>query len=432
MNPNKLHPSSFIGTVNQLGLYEMKVNNADKKMLFENLKNEFNAELISIADWWLHHTIDEEHGGFHGEVNVSNQAVVDANKGIILNARILWFFSEASIVTSDALNNRKYRDCAARAYQYIIKYFLDAEYGGVFWEVNALGNAVSTRKQVYAQAFTIYALSAYFKLTQEREALDHALRIFNLLEGRTIDQTYEGYLEAFSRDWSPIEDMRLSDKDLNYPKSQNTHLHVMEAYTALHDVHPTAEVEAALRYNIQMFDRFMINRDNHHLRMFLDMQWNDFSPGYTYGHDIEAAWLIAKALESLDDSEYTSSLMPTLLKVAEVTLNEAVASNGQLLNAYDFKTKSVDASSMWWVQAEALVGFLFAYAETKDSKYLEAAIGVWQFTKQHQIDHVNGEWFWLADNGKTNGEEHYKVGFWKCPYHNGRAMMEAVRYLERV
>lgn len=407
------------------------VDNVDKKELFDNLKVEFNTELLSIADWWTNNTIDEKHGGFHGEVSVLNQPLTAANKGIILNTRILWFFSEASMETTGAPNNIKYRECATLAYQYIIKHFLDEQYGGVYWEVDAQGNPVNTRKQVYAQAFSIYALSAYFKLTKQREVLDHALRLFKLLESKAIDRQHDGYLEAFARDWSPIEDMRLSIKDLNYPKSQNTHLHVMEAYTALHDVYPNAEVKAALRYNIQMFDRFMINRDNHHLRMFLDMQWNDFSPGYTYGHDIEAAWLIAKALESLGDGGYSASLIPTLLKVAEVTLNEAVAGNGQLLNAFDFKTKSIDTSSMWWVQAEALVGFLFAYCESRDSRYLNAALEVWQFIKEHQIDHVNGEWFWLSDNGKTSGEEHYKVGFWKCPYHNGRAMMEAVRYLEK-
>ncbi|HVY21831.1 MAG TPA: AGE family epimerase/isomerase [Steroidobacteraceae bacterium] len=395
------------------------------------LKIEFHKELLSIADWWSVHAVDHTYGGFHGEVDARNNAVSNANKGIILNARILWFFSETALHTTGEANNTRYRECATRAYEYIIQHFLDTEYGGMYWEMDVNGRPVNTRKQVYAQAFTIYALSAYFKLNHDREALDHALQLFKLLESRAIDDRDQGYLEAFARDWSPVDDWRLSNIDLNYPKSQNTHLHVLEAYTALHDVYPVTEVKAALRYSIQMFDRFMINRDNHHLRMFMDMQWKDFSPGYTYGHDIEAAWLIARALESLGDAEYTGKLIPTLLKVVEVTTKEALADNGQLWNAYDFETKSIDKSSMWWVQAEALVGFLFAYVKTHDGRYFVAAEGIWQFIKQHQIDHVNGEWFWLADNGKTEGKEHYKVGFWKCPYHNGRAMMEAVRYLEK-
>jgi len=396
------------------------------------LKTEFHHELLSIADWWADHTVDGERGGFYGEIDANNQIVKGANKGIILNARILWFFSEAALNIASDSDNARYREYATRAYDYIIQYFLDHDYGGVYWELDEHGKPINVRKQVYAQAFTIYALSAYFKLVPNREVLDHALRLFKLLESKAIDLLDGGYLEAFARDWSSIEDMRLSDVDLNYPKSQNTHLHVLEAYTALHNVHPVGEVKAALRYTIELFDHYIINRDNHHLRMFMDMRWNDFSPGYTYGHDIEAAWLIAKALESLADKEYTDKLMPTLLGVVDVTLSEALTENGQLLSTYNFESKTVDAGSPWWVQAEALVGFFFAYAQTENDRYFNAAKDVWRFIKQHQIDHVNGEWFWLADNGKTNGKEHYKVGFWKCPYHNGRAMMEALRYLEKV
>ena len=382
------------------------MNTSDKPADIANLKSEFYRELLSIADWWVTHTVDHAHGGFHGEVDGLNSVVSGANKGIILNARILWFFSEVALTTTDEINNDLYHDCATRAYQYILQHFLDKVYGGVYWEVDVSGKPINTRKQVYAQAFTIYALSAYFKLARSREVLDHALRIFKLLESKAVDQLNEGYLEAFASDWSPIEDMRLSPRDLNYPKSQNTHLHVLEAYTALHDVQPVAAVKSALRYNLQLFDRFMINRDNHHLRMFMDMQWRDHSPGFTYGHDIEAVWLIGKALASLGDTQYTSILMPTLLKVAEVTAKEALADNGQLWNAYDFATKCIDKSSMWWVQAEALVGFLFAYTETKEAQFFSAAKNVWQFIKQHQIDRVNGEWFWLADNALTNGQAH--------------------------
>jgi mannobiose 2-epimerase len=408
-----------------------RVSTSSQLTTITGLKSEFHEELISIANWWADHAVDLEHGGFHGEIDANNNVALHANKGVILNARILWFFSEATLNTASEPGNARYRECATRAYDYLIKYFLDGEYGGVYWELDIHGKPVNTRKQVYAQAFAIYALSAYFKITRNREVLDHALRLFKLLESRSIDREHEGYLEAFACDWSPIEDMRLSTLDLNYPKSQNTHLHILEAYTALHDVHPVGEVKAALRYSLQMFDRYMINRENHHLRMFMDMQWNDFSPGYTYGHDIEAAWLIAEALKSLGDAPYTASLLPTLMRVVDVTLSEALNDNGQLLNAYDFKSQKVDASSHWWVQAEALVGFLFAYSQTKNERYLRAATDVWQFIKVHQIDHINGEWFWLADNGNTNGRENYKVGFWKCPYHNGRAMIEGVRYLDK-
>lgn len=391
------------------------------------LQLEFRQELIAIADWWLKFSVDHEYGGFYGEVSADNSPVTNASKGIILNSRILWFFSEVAI----EIDNPEYRKAAKRAYEYIINFFFDKEHGGVYWELDARGNAINTKKQVYAQAFTIYALSAYYKLTHDEQALAHALNCFELLESKTIDREREGYLEAFTRTWSTIEDLRLSEKDLNFPKSQNTHLHVLEAYTTLHLIHPTAEINKALRYNIELFDKYMIDKNTYHLRMFLDNDWKDHSPGYTYGHDIEASWLIAKALESLDDKSYTQTLMPTLIKIAEVTLTEGVGAHGQVIDAYDFTTKTQLPDIVWWVQAEALVGFLFAYSESQDAKYLHAAECMWEFIKKYQIDKKNGEWFWLSTLDKPQTDPYYKVGFWKCPYHNGRAMMEASRYLTK-
>lgn len=392
---------------------------------FAPLPQEFRAELIAIADWWVRYSQDHEKGGFYGEISVENQPIKTANKGVILNARILWFFSEVAL----AVDNADYRQCAQRAYDYIVANFVDEKFGGVFWELDAAGEPVNTKKQIYAQAFTVYALCAYYQLTQNAQALQLAQSCFELIERYGIDHKREGYLEAFTRDWGLIEDLRLSEKDLNYPKSQNTHLHILEAYTRLYQIDASPGVEAALRYNIEMFDKYMIDRNTHHLRMFMDLDWKDFSPGYTYGHDIEASWLIAQALESLGDEEYTKSLTPTLINIAEVTLNEGIGQRGQVLDSYDFSTRSVNTDAVWWVQAEALVGFLYAYSVTGDARFFNAAKNAWQFIKTYQVDHKHGEWLWLSTLNSAN--DHYKVGFWKCPYHNGRAMLEATRYLQR-
>lgn len=395
---------------------------------FAPLQQEFRAELIAIADWWAAHAVDHEQGGFYGEIKADNTPVNNASKGIILNARILWFFSEAA----QEVDNSVYRACAARAYDYLLAHFIDKEHGGVYWELDATAVPINTKKQVYAQAFTIYALCAYYQLTHDKQALARALECFNLVEQHAIDHQNDGYLEAFTRDWGVIDDLRLSEKDLNYPKSQNTHLHILEAYTTLYQAHPAAEVKAALRYNIQMFDKYMIDRNTYHLRMFMDLEWKDFSPGYTYGHDIEASWLIAKALESLGDKAYTAELTPTLIKIAQVTVDEAIGEQGQVIDSYDFSTRRINADTVWWVQAEALVGFLYAYATTGEEQFYRAAQNCWSFIKTYQIDHQHGEWFWLSTLDERNTDAYYKIGFWKCPYHNGRAMMEAIRYLQKM
>ena len=405
----------------------MHMNAASLPSRLAELQVEFREELVAIADWWLEHSVDHELGGFYGEVGADNLPVHHASKGIILNSRILWFFSEVAA----QLQSHEYRLAAKRAYDYIASYFFDKEYGGVYWELDAKGDPINTKKQVYAQAFTIYALTAYYQLTQDALVLAQALQCFELLESKTIDREHEGYLEAFTREWGVIKDVRLSEKDLNFPKSQNTHLHVLEAYTTLNKIYPTAEIAAALRYNIELFDKYMIDKETYHLRMFLDNDWKDHSPGFTYGHDIEASWLIGKALESLGDESYTKILMPTLIKIAEVTLVEGVGAHGHVMDAYDFASKLHLPDIVWWVQAEALVGFLFAYSETKEQKYLSAAEAIWVFIKKYQIDKKNGEWFWLANMSDAQTNAFYKVGFWKCPYHNGRAMMEAAHYLAK-
>ena len=395
---------------------------------FAPLAQEFHTELIAIADWWVKYSLDHEQGGFYGEVSATNQPEKNASKGIILNARILWFFSEVA----REVNNPDYHRCAQRAYEYIVANFVDKEFGGVYWELDAAGVPINTKKQIYAQAFTIYALCAYYQLTHDASALQLAQSCFLLIEQHGIDHPREGYLEAFTREWGVIEDLRLSEKDLNYPKSQNTHLHILEAYTRLYQVDQCESVNAALRYNIDMFDKYMIDKNTHHLRMFMDLEWKDFSPGYTYGHDIEASWLIAQALESLGDDAYTKALTPTLINIAEVTLNEGIGERGQVLDSYNFSSRTVNTDTVWWVQAEGLVGFLYAFAITGEQRYFLAAKNVWEFIKTYQIDKKNGEWFWLSSLDENRSSVNYKVGFWKCPYHNGRAMLEAVRYLQKV
>lgn len=399
--------------------------NADATIKSTRLTLDSRNELIRIADWWLEYSQDFTHGGFFGEIANDNRPVIDANKGVILNTRILWFFSEAAAL----LESHDYKQAADRAYEYLRDYFVDQEFGGVYWELTAEGNVANSKKQIYAQAFAIYALSAYYKLTQDLKALNLANVLFDLIEHYGIDKQHQGYLEAFTREWKPIDDLRLSDKDLNFPKSQNTHLHILEAYTGLYQVYPDTKIQQALRYNIDMFDRYMIDRKTGHLRMFMDLQWQDYSPGFTYGHDIEAAWLIGLALDVLGDQTLQQNMLPDLVNIAEVNYLSARADDGHIKDGFDFSTQIENTDSVWWVQAEALVGYLYAWRWTKDDKYFVAAEAVWNFIKKHQIDAENGEWFWLSKKDDVNRQPDYKAGFWKCPYHNGRAMMEVMRLL---
>lgn len=385
----------------------------------------FTKQLHCIAEWWLSYAQDQAHGGFYGEVGDNNVARVDAEKGIVLNTRILWFFSEAAVFTGNA----DYRAAAERSYHYLRDYFFDSKHGGFFWSLSPSGDVEQSKKQVYAQAFAVYALAAYYELSQDADALAMALECFDLIEANCVDRDGEGYYEAYTREWGKIDDVRLSEKDLNYPKTMNTHLHVLEAYTKLYQVHKADKVAQALAYGIDLFDKYMIDHDNYHLRMFLSDDWQDHSPGLTYGHDIECSWLLYKALNALGDAERNARLVPVVIELAKTCQREAIRERGDVVDAYDRASNSYHSERIWWVQAEALVGFLVAYKLSDDKSFLTTANNLWAFIDTYQIDHNKGEWRWHSTLDVPDGSRDYKAGFWKGPYHNGRAMIEAAKLL---
>jgi len=383
-------------------------------------------ELANIASWWLNRSIDEHHQGFVGEIDFHGEVVPQADKGIVQNSRILWFFSEAALAATDILEQENYQQAATNAFDYIVKYFNDPQDGGAFWQLDHQGQVINDKKQTYAQSFCIYAFCAYYQLTDNKQALSLALDYFRLLEQHAKDSSNGGYIEAYSRQWQVIDDVRLSEKDLNAPKSMNTHLHVLEAYSALYKVAPTTETKQALRYIIELFADKIIDKASFHLRLFFDLQWQDLSKTYSYGHDIEASWLLWEALEILGDEALTQQLKPSVLGLAEVCLAEGIGEHGQVGDEICLSSQHQEMTSSWWIQAEALVGFLNAYQLTTDEKYWHACQVIWAFIDRYHLDKVHGEWHWLSSLDH-HSDNFYKAGFWKAPYHNGRAMMEVCR-----
>lgn len=383
------------------------------------------AELTSISQWWLNNSIDEDNGGFVGEVDFFGNVVPSANKGIVQTSRILWFYSEKALFSG----KNEYQVMATRAFDYLLRYFDDTDFGGAIWEVSASGKRINGKKQIYAQSFCIYAFCAYYKLTGNSLALEKALIYFNLIETHARDKQFGGYIEAYNQQWQEISDYRLSDKDLNVPKSMNTHLHILEAYSALYAASANEKVKAALVHVIEVFDQHIINKNNHHLKLFFDEQWQDLSTTISYGHDIEASWLIWEAIEIIKDKNKLIYFKPIVLALAATCLDEAVGEHGQICNEFEIADNIRHEESHWWVQAEALVGFLNAYQLTRDDKYLEVCKNIWLFIQRYHIDHFSGEWHWISSADNNERTALYKAGFWKAPYHNGRAMMEVSKLL---
>lgn len=374
-----------------------------------------------ILSFWLKRGFDNARGGFYGELDPKGVPVPTAEKGAILNARILWTFSAAARI----FMREDYAKAADRAYEYFINHFIDREFGGVFWSIDANGQMTDGKKQIYAQAFAMYGLSEYYALTGNKRALDEAMALFHCIEEHGAEPTHSGYWEARARDWKPMADIRLSSRDMNVPKSFNTHLHVLEAYMRLQEVAPNEAVKKALRELVRIHVDHIYNPDNGHLGLFFDVDWKSLSETVSYGHDIEAVWLIQRAAEDVGDAELLKKVRDMNLHVAETTLREGIAPDGGIY--YEgFPDGRIDRDRHWWPQVEASLGFLCTWKLSGEKKYYDAAWRVWNYGCSHIRNNEIGEWYFRVDDDGKPYTDIPMASFWKCPYHGGRACMEIV------
>ena len=440
----------------------------------------------NILRFWLEKMQDDEHGGFYGRMDGHGVLHPEAEKGAILNARILWSFSaayriengELKMENSDytkgsfmgvqgnrnsqfsTLNSELLLEAATRAKDYFVGHFIDHEFGGVYWSVDYQGRPLDTKKQFYAIGFAIYGLSEYARATGDREALEYALQLFDCIEEYAFDPEHNGYIEAMTRDWQPLADMRLSDFDANYPKSQNTHLHIIEPYTnllrtlrelqakqrcdyvpVLGSVLPMGiavpdddmmRVEAALRNIIDIFTDKILNPETHHLDLFFDMDWTR-GAGHleSYGHDIECSWLMHEAALVLGDADVLKKVEPVVRMVAKAS-EKGLRPDGSMIHEANLDTGYVDDDLHWWVQAENVVGWFNIWQYFGDENALGYAQKGWEYIKQNLIDNEHGEWYWSRHADGTLNLDDDHAGFWKCPYHNSRMCLEIIQRTEKL
>jgi mannobiose 2-epimerase len=352
----------------------------------------------------------------------------EAAKGLVLNARLLWTFA----VLYRRLGDRRDLDLARRAYAYLETHFRDRDHGGYRWRVTADGGPLDDAKKTYGQAFCIYALAEYFKASDDASALAAARQAFELVERHARDAEHGGYIEARAADWSATTELRLGDDDPLAAKSMNTHLHLLEAYTNLLRARPGGRVAARLGELIDLFGRRIIGGGpglgGSHLIGFFDERWQALSSSYTYGHDIEASWLLGEAADALGDAARQAAVRGWAVRLAHATLVEAVDADGAL--AYEGRDGAViDGRRDWWCQAEAVVGFWHAFGTTGDERYATAAMREWAFIASRMIDRVGGEWFWRVGADGLVDDTLPKVSEWKCPYHTVRMALEMMQRL---
>ena len=375
----------------------------------------------NILPFWMNKMEDNEEGGFYGQITGEDELKPEASKGAILNARILWTFSSAYRL----LKKPEYLETATRAKRYLIDRFYDPQYGGIYWELDYKGNPLDTKKQIYAIGFAIYGLSEYARATGDEEALAYAQQLFDVIEQHSFDSEQNGYVEALTRDWQPIEDMRLSDKDENEKKTMNTHLHILEPYTNLYRVWKDEQLERQLRNLIEVFITRILDPQTGHLNLFFEEDWTNKYRIYSYGHDIEASWLIHEAALVLGDPEVLKRIEPIIIRIAQAA-DEGLNPDGSMIYENFLDKQKIDRELHWWVQAENVVGHINLYQHFGDTEALDTAVRCWEFIKTKLIDREQGEWHWsLLPDGTVNRRDD-KAGFWKCPYHNGRMCMEVI------
>lgn len=386
------------------------------------LKQEVQQVLTTnILPYWMNKMRDKENGGFYGCITGQETLVPESEKGAILNARILWTFSCAYRV----LHLPEYLETATCAKREIIDHFYDNKLGGIYWSIDANGHPLDTKKQIYTIGFAIYGLSEYHRATGDSEALEYAIRLFHDIEAHSFDHEKNGYYEALTCEWKEIADMRLSPKDANERKTMNTHLHILEAYTNLFRIWKNEQLKKQLHNLIRLFVDEILNIDTKHLQLFFDDDWQSKLSIVSYGHDIEASWLIHEATYVLDDKQLLAEVEPYVIDIAEAASEGFLPSGGMIYELHQ-NTSSIDADRHWWVQAEATVGYINLYQHFDDKFSLSRAVLCWKFIKAHLIDYKNGEWYWsLRADGTTNKDDD-KAGFWKCPYHNGRMCLEII------
>jgi mannobiose 2-epimerase len=387
-------------------------------LLKEQVENELKNNILKF---WCEHAVDDENGGFYGHISSNLEADVRHDKAAVLNARILWTFSSAYRMYREA----RFLDMAVRAFEYVRRYFINYRGMGVYWFLDHNGRPKDTKNQVYANAFVIYALSEYYRAVGDKAALDLAVSLFESLEEHTKDQTHGGYLEAFSHDWSPLADMSLSEKDMNVPKSMNTHLHMLEAYTCLFRVWESDRLRSSLTALLENVLDHIVDSGSWRFELFFGLDWTPCSDITSFGHDIEGSWLIYEAAEVLGDSGLLERARTTAICMAKkVLLNGFDAEFGGIYN--ELHDSRLDDNKDWWPQAEAVVGFFNAWQLTGDKTFLDASVKTWSFIQKFIVDNKNGEWHWGVTRDGSSVTSSVKAGSWKCPYHNSRMCFEII------
>ena len=360
---------------------------------------------------------DAEYGGFYGRVDETLSTDRKAFKGCILNSRILWTFATAAMEPG----REELRKTADHAYAFLKK-FLDPEHGGVYWSLTYDGKPLDTTKHTYCQAFAVYGLAAYYRLTGSREALGIAMELVRLLG--TVFRDEGGYLEALRADFSPESNEKLSENGVMASRTMNTLMHVLECLAELYRANPDENVRKMGEEALECFLHTFRNPQKKRLEVFCDNEYRPLLDMQSYGHDIEGSWLIWDAAETFLPEERREPWRQMCMELLESATERAFTDHGL---DYEIVNGTVNTTRAWWPQAEAMLGFEFGWRMTGDRAWLGRMRKQWDYILREIVDpRPDGEWRnEIREDGTSIGKD--IVDEWKCPYHNGRMCLRLIR-----
>jgi cellobiose epimerase len=371
----------------------------------------------NILPFWANNVLLKHGADFAGQMKTDLTVVENAPKGIILISRILWTFSAAYV----ALGETSHKACAD-AYFNLFKPFVDQSYGGVYWLLDSNFAPRDTKKENIAQAFAIHGLAEYYNATHNASALDMAIALFHAVEQHSHDSHGSGYLDGHDRQWQQVTEP---------VKSFETHYNLMNAYANLLRVWDDDLLRSRLKELLQiMLDKFTDGA--WHMQHFFGADWSPRPNRIQYGHDIIVSWLLVDCADALGDSQLIARAKDHAVRLARGVLQQAYDRDlGGIYHSISAEGQ-LNTDKVWWCQAEAVVGFLNAYAISGDQEFLDAALRTWDFIEQHLIDRQYGEWYYSTTKEGLPHTDLLKVSEWKCPYHNGRACLEVIKRMARI
>jgi mannobiose 2-epimerase len=416
-----------------------KVDPAEFQLLATNAERELRG---NILPFWLKNARDQKHGGFHAFIGEDMSVRNDLPRGALLTCRILWTFSAAYRKYHDP----EYLEMARWAYKDLITNFVDKQSGGLFWTIAADGKPLDAHKQIYVQVFGIYGLTEFYRATGEQRAddqtsaLDTAIAIYRLIEKNATDSKNGGYFDALDREWHRVDGAK-GNLLGEAPKSQNSHIHILEGFTNLLRVWPDPGLRRRQRELIELTMKHIIDPHTHHLVLFMQEDWTPIGDEISYGHDIELSWLLVEAAEELGDPVLLARTKEMALAIAQVTNAEGVDRDGGVYNEGN-PHGPTNTNKEWWEQAEAAVGFLNAYEISGDPQDFAHSLRSWNFIQENFVDRVHGDWHntlrrdctpilsFTTRDGRTFPSA--KQNIWKCPYHNSRCCLELIERTNRL